>query len=208
MVGGTKGVEWNRVLELSPDLVVMDKEENTREMADSCPLPWHATHVRSIQMVGEQLIGLAHRIESADLEALASNWRGLAARPARTFSGWGALPGVESKIGDTSVEFDKIEYMIWRDPWMSVGPDTFIGSVLKKIGLSKYMKTHSASYPELAGQLPEDGTFYLFSTEPYPFGRYLDELAESGFKGALVNGEFFSWFGVRSYRLLNEYLKT
>jgi len=37
VVGGTKGVDWGRVVELAPDLVVMDKDENTREMAESCP---------------------------------------------------------------------------------------------------------------------------------------------------------------------------
>jgi hypothetical protein len=31
-------------------------------------------------------------------------------------------------------------------------------------------------------------------------------LAELGFNGALVDGEFYSWFGSRSYRLLNQYL--
>ena len=208
VVGGTKRVNWGKVAELSPDLVVMDKEENTREMADSCPLSWHATHVTSIQSAGKELMELAQCVASPDLEALASGWRALAKTPAKTFPGWGALPGVESLIGDSFVKFDRLEYMIWRDPWMSVGPNTFIGSVLKKIGLSQYMKCHTTAYPELTGNLPEEGTFYLFSTEPYPFTRYTEELAANGFNGALVDGEFFSWFGIRSYRVLQHYLQT
>ncbi|MDP6374701.1 MAG: helical backbone metal receptor [Pseudomonadales bacterium] len=34
VVGGTKGVNWQKVADLAPDLVVMDKEENTRENDD------------------------------------------------------------------------------------------------------------------------------------------------------------------------------
>ena len=208
VVGGTKGVNWQRVSELSPDLVVMDKEENTREMADACPFPWHATHVTSIQTTGEGLLELARLLASRELEILASGWQEMAAGPDKNFPGWEVLPGIESLIGKSSVEFDSLEYMIWRDPWMSVGPNTFIGSVLRKIGLSQYMNHHTAAYPELTGDLPEEGTFYLFSTEPYPFARYADELAASGFNGALVDGEFFSWFGIRSYQMLQRYLET
>ena len=208
VVGGTKGVNWDKVMKLSPDLVVMDKEENTREMADSCPFPWHATHITSIQSAGKELKGLAKRVSSSDLEDLASSWRALAAAPDKIFTGWAGFPGVESLIGDYSAEFDSLEYLIWRDPWMSVGPNTFIGSMLQKVGLSQYMCDHTKSYPELTDKLPENGTFYMFSTEPYPFARYLDELAEKGFNGALVDGEFFSWFGIRSYRMLENYLES
>lgn len=207
VVGGTKGVDWGRVVELAPDLVVMDKEENTREMAESCPLSWHATHVTSIQSAGEEFMELARLVASPDLESLASGWRVLAKTPDKNFPGWAALPGVESLIGDSFVEFDRLEYMIWRNPWMCVGPNTFIGSVLRKMGLSQYMKCRTSAYPELTGNLPEDGTFYLFSTEPYPFARYIEELEANGFNGALVNGEFFSWFGIRSYRMLQHYLQ-
>ena len=80
--------------------------------------------------------------------------------------------------------------------------------MLRKIGLSQYINHHTAAYLELTGDLPEEGTFYLFSTEPYPFARYTDELAASGFNGALVDGEFFSWFGIRSYQMLQRYLET
>ena len=49
VVGGTKEIHWERCAKLKPDLVVFDKEENNKEMADSCPFPFHATHVSSIQ---------------------------------------------------------------------------------------------------------------------------------------------------------------
>ena len=87
VVGGTKGVNWQRVSELSPDLVVMDKEENTREMADACPLPWHATHVTSIQTTGEGLLELARLLASRELETLASGWQEMAAGPDKNFPG-------------------------------------------------------------------------------------------------------------------------
>jgi len=208
VVGGTKGVNWQKVSELAPDVVVMDREENTRQMADDCPVPWVATHVTSIAAAGDDLMMLADHLGSGELETLASGWQRLAAAPDRAFSGWLSIPGVQSPLGQSSADFDSLEYMIWRDPWMAAGSQTFIGSMLKRVGLGSFLKPHPEAYPQLTGPMPEDGTFYLFSSEPYPFARHTQELADCGFNGALVDGEFFSWFGIRSYRMLEAYLET
>lgn len=205
IVGGTKSVHWDRICDLGADLVIMDREENTREMADECPLPWFATHVTSVDDAGIELEKLGSELSSSSMQELAEGWRQIAESPAAEFPGWQGIPGTESMIGSPE-EFDRLEYMIWREPWMAVGPNTFIHSVLQKVGLGPYLKSYNKPYPEIEQQLPEPGTFYLFSTEPYPFARYRDQLEVEGFKGALVDGEFYSWFGVRSYQKLLEHL--
>lgn len=207
VVGGTKRVSWARVEALKPGLVIMDREENTREMAESCPLPWHATHITSIDTVGPELGQLADLVASADLKNLADGWQQLAAGPAAEFRGWDRLPGFISAVGDISGEFSRAEYLIWRDPWMGVGPSTFIFSMMQKAGFAGFLPRHTESYPQLPDDLPLDDIFYLFSSEPYPFERCIDELAEQGFRGALVDGEFYSWFGIRSYEQLKKYTK-
>ncbi|MBT4160152.1 MAG: ABC transporter substrate-binding protein [Gammaproteobacteria bacterium] len=207
VVGGTKSVDWERVQLLQPDLIVMDREENTRDMAESCPFPWHATHITSVDNVGEEIGELADRVSNEKLQALAGNWKLLASKPAIEFRDWHHLPGFKKAIGNISGEFDAIEYLIWRDPWMAVSSATFIGSMLGRVGLAKYLPDHKESYPELIEDLPKPGVFYLFSSEPYPFGRYAKELEAQGFSGALVDGEFYSWFGIRSYLQLKAYLK-
>jgi len=206
IVGGTKSVHWQRIAELEPDLVIMDREENTREMADECQHSWHATHITSIETAASELQTLAEVVSSENLARLASDWQSIAEAEPQPFSSFAAIPGIEQVIGDTSQSFSRLEYMIWREPWMAVGPDTFIASVLKKVGLAEFLIAHPDPYPELQTILPEPDTFYLFSTEPYPFARHVEELESQGFTGALVDGEFFSWFGIRSYQKLKDHL--
>ena len=203
VVGGTKEVNWALCTTLKPDLVIFDKEENTREMAETCPFRWIATHITSIDLVGSELKKLAVLVDSPALGNLADAWQVLADRPALGFEGWDKLPGLISRIGPQDDPFDTVEYMIWRDPWMAVSRNTFIGSVLEKVGVGYLLSDHNKPYPVLdAADHPSPRSFYLFSSEPFPFERFSDELASCGFRGALVDGELYSWFGLRSYRLL------
>ncbi len=205
-VGGTKEVNWDTCASLKPDLVVMDKEENTLPMAESCPFPWVATHITSIDNVGPELARLSETVGSDALSALAEGWQALAELPDTTFTSSAELPGFIRSIGDVS-SFERLEYMIWRDPWMAISTQTFIGSMLRKVGLGDFLQTRDTPYPTLGeGELPRDNTLYLFSSEPFPFERYVEELESLGFNGALVDGEFYSWFGSRSYRQLHAFL--
>lgn len=209
MVGGTKEVNWDICASLSPDLVVFDREENTAPMADSCPYPWHATHVTSVSDVGGAFILLGEVLGNDKVVALGEDWNRLSREPVAPFPGWDRVPGLIHSLGLPPASVDRIEYMIWKDPWMAVGRQTFIGSMLSRVGLGGLMKRHEKPYPELdPSDLPAANTFYLFSSEPFPFERYAEELEESGFNGALVDGEFYSWFGLRSFRLLDAYLKS
>lgn len=45
-----------------------------------------------------------------------------------------------------------------------------------------------------------------FASEPYPFERFPELMAECGFSAALVDGEAYSWFGVRTLRFLEREL--
>lgn len=206
-VGGTKQVNWEACAVLKPDLVVMDKEENTLSMAESCPFPWHATHITSIESVGNEFVQLADEIQNDRLQMLANAWQELNDYPSAAFEGWDRLPGLLQLIGNPD-GFKRIEYMIWRDPWMCISSQTFIGSMLGKIGLGQYLDAREKPYPELSDtDVPREDTAYLFSSEPFPFARYVEELESLGFNGALVDGEFYSWFGSRSYRQLKAYLQ-
>lgn len=205
-VGGTKEVNWDRCAELNPDLVVFDREENTREMAETCPFHWVATHITAMSDVPGALRDLAAATSNQSLESLADDWAVLAERPPLKPGNFSDLPGCMKTIGHIDQSFKQVEYMIWREPWMAVSRETFIGSVLDKLGFADRLPDYSTQYPEVEGALPRADTFYIFSSEPFPFERYIDELSDAGFNGALVDGELFSWFGVRSYELLKQYL--
>ena len=203
VVGGTKDWDWPRVLALKPDLLLLDQEENPKFMAEQSEIPFHATHVRSVQGIPGTLQELAQVLKSAALLDLAREWGALgrarlAWQPGEPLPGlleWGSAPVVRPPR--------QVLYMIWRSPWMAVSADTFIGSVLEHCGIA--LPKFAGKYPEvdLSSYSPSE-TLLLFSSEPYPFLRKKAELAaELGeFPYAFVDGESFSWFGVRSLRFL------
>ena len=205
VVGGTKEANWTRCAALSPDLILMDREENTLEMANSCPFPWMATHITSAAVVGMELRRVAESVNSQDMADLANAWDDLVAIPDLVCQHWKNIPGLLGKVGEPDLEGARVEYMIWQDPWMAISKKTFIGSVLNKVGLGEQLPEYARPYPTLEDEgLPRADTFYLFSSEPLPFDRYVDDLTQRGFNGAIVDGEYYSWFGTRSYKRLKQ----
>ncbi len=86
---------------------------------------------------------------------------------------------------------------------MAVSRETFIGSIFDHLGLGDKMWSRSEKYPEVdLAQFDPATTLLLFSTEPYPFANRRKEIAKLGFPTALVDGEGYTWFGVRSLRFL------
>jgi hypothetical protein len=96
---------------------------------------------------------------------------------------------------------------------MSVSSETFIGDVLRILGLVTSERVlwgpESASdscvkYPSWSlDQLPRD-SLVLLSSEPFPFAPKKDEILSLLPQPAIafVDGELFSWFGLRSLRFL------
>lgn len=196
-VGGTKKLLIEKIRALKPDLIIGNKEENTKEeielLMDEFPV-WMSDIVDlegamdAIFKIGElvdrqpEAAYLNHLINAgfADLQALA----------------------VQKKINQS------VAYLIWKDPYMFAGKATFIDDILMKIGLQNVVTT--SRYPELSLvqlQALEPELVFL-STEPYPFKEkhLVDlQLALPNAKVMLVDGEMFSWYGSRLVKAV-EYL--
>jgi ABC-type Fe3+-hydroxamate transport system substrate-binding protein len=91
-------------------------------------------------------------------------------------------------------------YLIWRKPWMAVGADTFINSMLEQCGLINIAADWSGRYPEfdLKALVDANPEIVLLSSEPFPFEeKHLLEISEALplAKVILVDGEMFSWYG-------------
>jgi len=197
-VGGTKDADWEKIRTLGADLVILDREENTREMAEACPLPWHATHVSHMRDLPSQLQTLSEKLSSPRLGEFAARWEKIVASPKRAFSLQNP-PGLVKWVTPPPKTAGEICYVIWAHPWMAAGPDTFIGSVLdwcgwKVWGTGKYPKFEPTSF--------DAQTLFLCSTEPFPFAKRPDVMAELPGAVALVDGEKISWFGLRSLMYL------
>lgn len=177
-VGGTKNPDVAAIIDLGPDVVFMDAEENRREDHDrlvDAGLHVVATDVRSLDDVGPELDRLA--------EAL-----GLTTAPA-------VLPPC-TVVGVRSTAF----VPIWRRPWMSIGPATYGASALARLGVDVVPATDDP-YPTVDLATMGAPHRVLVPSEPYEFSdEHLGELARA-FPGAevlRVDGRDLFWWGVRT----------
>ncbi|MFI5129538.1 MAG: ABC transporter substrate-binding protein, partial [Chitinophagales bacterium] len=92
-------------------------------------------------------------------------------------------------------------YLIWQNPYMTVGGDTFIHSMIEAAGFQNIFDARKR-YPEISIQDLHDSDcqLLLLASEPFPFKqKHIDELQPllPNTKILTVNGELFSWYGSR-----------
>ena len=91
----------------------------------------------------------------------------------------------------------KTAYFIWKNPYMTIGSDTFIHEILDKLGFENVFKNEKR-YPEISVEEMKNADFIFLSSEPFPFQqKHIDELQKEllNSKIVLVDGEAFSWYG-------------
>jgi hypothetical protein len=209
VVGGTKDLNWERVAALKPDLLILDQEENLKWMKEQAPCLVLVGHVTSIESMAEFSMELARNIpDSPALHQYAPRWRKIIEAPQRTWN-WLEIPGAQESWVQPSEEFEEIVYMIWKKPWMKAGSETFIESVFERLGASQFRPKTEKKYPTLEDiELEAREKVFLFSSEPFPFARESQALKQmTPGRGAIVEGEGYSWFGVRSLEFLERSLK-
>lgn len=202
-VGGTKDLQLEELKALRPDIVVVDKEENLPWMAEEHGWSTVVTHASSVAAMPGELERLSRLLLNEKLEGLAGEWRGVLRKPFAPGRKVARLPGVLDWWRKPAGEPERALYMIWREPWMAVAGDTFVGSLLAHLGYGHLLPSFPKKYPEVdLAHFDPSRTLLLFSSEPFPFARKKAELAALGFPCALVDGEAYSWFGLRSLRFL------
>ncbi|MGE0171048.1 helical backbone metal receptor [Nocardioides sp.] len=225
VVGGTKDWSLAKLAKLNPDLVILDREENPKFMAIEAPCEVFATHVTSVGTVALELERLALRLNplsgSAELHRIATRWRAVRdiARTTRQLSFGRDFPGVSEWLHPPSgnvmdPRHHQLVYVIWKDPWMCAGRGTFIASMLEILGwpterlwaggaISRSAQRAETKYPMFELQELPKSAIVFFSTEPFPFHKRKDELRGWVSRPcAIVDGESFSWFGIRSLEFL------
>ena len=190
VVGGTKTVDVARVLALAPDLVVANREENDRAPVEAIAAAGVPVWLSDIATVADTVAALRElgRITGRDAEG-----KRLAAEVEAAF----AAP-------EAPRETVRAVYLIWRDPWMTVGADTIISDVMARGGLDNAfgdrLRYPAVTVDEIAAAAP---AVVLLSSEPYPFAdKHIAEVQAlaPGAAVALVDGEAFSWYGPRLAR--------
>lgn len=190
-VGGTKKVRYEAIAALRPDLIICNKEENTQEIVEtlSKSYPVWVSDIRNVEDACRMMEELG-KVLNDDHDMGVSQLANKIADEVR--KSFGEL------VQDT---LHTCLYLVWKDPYMAAGKDTFIDSMLKYAGFSNLMPDGSR-YPELGMEEMEalQPGFILLSSEPYPFReKHIEELSSRlpGTRVVLADGEFFSWYGSR-----------
>lgn len=182
-IGGTKQVDIPKVRELKPDLIIANKEENTKE--DIALLktiaPVYVSDINSISECVQFLKDVGELLErQQDMEIL-------------IFEINASLELCKSVFQSRSVA-----YFIWDDPMYLAGKNTFIDCMMQWVGLRNV--SNENRYPMLDLEKSETPDFVFLSSEPFPFQEKHLSKYQSLFpasKICLVDGEMFSWYGSR-----------
>jgi hypothetical protein len=204
VVGGTKDLNWEKLRALQADLLLLDREENLPWMQEQSPIPVHVFHAESVAGMSAEMKALAALFKGRPQEMFleqAARWEKIARAPARSWD-WHRIPGERKRQGPERA-WTQLLYLIWRDPWMSVSRQTFIASVFERWGATPYWPEFQEKYPKLDLQkFDPEKTLLLMSSEPYPFEKKWSDFEHLPHSRVLVDGEIFSWFGIRSLRAL------
>jgi ABC-type Fe3+-hydroxamate transport system substrate-binding protein len=184
-VGGSKYPKIDRVLALRPDLVLANSEENRPEdverlRANGCPVwvmrapatvPHALASVRRLLTQGFQVVEPRWLVEAEEL------WR------------------------ETTAVWARAVVPVWRKPWVILGPDTFGGDVLCRLGVSTVYGDRPERYPR--PKLDELRSWFasgladllVLPDEPYEFTREDGPDAFPGVRYVLVSGRQLTWYG-------------
>ena len=188
-VGGTKNINFNAIAKLQPDLIIGNKEENDRESIEQLmqQYPVWMSDIKTLDDAKDMIVAIGQLTQSEGKAAEIST------AIDKGFSSLTSLYPTHSVL-----------YLIWNNPYMAAGSDTFINHLLERCGfyIPGILSENDIRYPELS----EDQIFHLnpaiilLSSEPFPFKEIHIKALQAILPKAkimLVDGEMFSWYGSR-----------
>lgn len=191
-IGGTKRVHIEKVKALQPDLILASKEENVQEQIEALAAfaPVWVSDIHHLEEACDALQTIGNIMGRAEKA------RTLIAMMQQRFAALAS--SAQTAAGSYQ---PKTAYLIWQNPYMTVGGDTFIHDMLQRCGLQNLFAGRSRYPVTTLEEIQSAGCeLLLLSTEPFPFKqRHAAELSAQlpGVKVALANGEMFSWYGSR-----------
>jgi hypothetical protein len=194
-IGGTKSPDISRILDLKPDLVFANEEENRREDVEKLReqgVDVDVTFPKRVADVAPTIRGWGERLGGESMrqaEMLASRIES-------------DLSALESRLRPASFRF---AYWIWKDPWMTVSDDTYVADLLRLAGGRNVFGLEAARYPTTTPQeaVARRTELHFFPSEPYPFRSEKHEsVARKLFGNAgtfhFVPGDDYCWHGART----------
>lgn len=181
VIGGTKNINIDKIKALQPDLILANKEENIKEQVEALMDDFKVT-VTNVETIEDnyyllknlgKLLGKEDRAQLFNLK-------------------------IYDILLQAKLEIPvKAAYLIWKNPYMTIGEDTFINRILTEIGFENIFKERTR-YPEIKTEDLMDADLIMLSSEPFPFKeKHMEELQAvyPDKKIMIVDGEAFSWYG-------------
>jgi len=188
-VGGTKEISLAKVSKLNPDLLIGNKEENEKENIESLKsqYPIWMSDIYTLQDALEMIEQIGILVDKSEKAieistTIKNSFEQFKIEISERFTG----------------NYPSVLYLIWRNPYLSAGKNTFIDSILSECGFSNFITQER--YPEINLDSIDSPDYIFLSSEPYPFkDKHINELSliYPNSKILLVDGEMFSWYGSR-----------
>ncbi|MEP2934875.1 MAG: helical backbone metal receptor [Gilvibacter sp.] len=197
VVGGTKQVNLDKIKGLNPDLIIANKEENTKEM------------VAQLQKVAPVWVSDVNTLEDSyrlieqfgvicDVTKAAERLVSQIKSKQRAF---------EDIMKDVSIV--KTIYFIWNEPMMGAGSPTFIDQLLRLNKFENLLDDPPGRYPKVSTNTIKEAEMLLLSSEPFPFkATHVVDFNKTYKKPCVaVDGEYFSWYGSRLLKAFDYFEK-
>ena len=184
-IGGTKKFNYDVIAELKPDLIIGNKEENYQEGIEYLKqlYPVWMSDIANIEDALQMISAIGKLVEKPEKA------QQMVLDISESLSNQGEKLSLSAA------------YLIWQQPFMTVGKGTFIDEIMQLCGLQNIF-AEQERYPETTleelKKLQPD--VLMLSTEPYPFKNEHVEILQSEFpdtKVILVDAMYFSWYGSR-----------
>jgi ABC-type Fe3+-hydroxamate transport system substrate-binding protein len=195
-VGGTKNPDIKAILDLKPDLLIANAEENRREDIEQLRaggVRVFTTYPRTVGSAVESILKLGNVV----------------GRPAQAGSMAREIVKSVSEIETGLGAWSKLRFRVfcpvWKNPWIAFNGDTYAHDVLRMLGFNNIYATAGERYPratlEEALELRPD--FVLLPSEPYEFAaKDVEALkpllpAPLSRRVVLIDGRNLHWYGAR-----------
>jgi ABC-type Fe3+-hydroxamate transport system substrate-binding protein len=186
-IGGTKKLNLDKIRSLQPDLIIGNKEENTREQIEElqADFPVWMSDVNSLKDAYDMIVRLGVVVgksqEAVNLKL--------------------TIEHRFNRLITSKSNRQRVLYLIWNDPMFGVGNHTFIHDVISSAGYYNVLENEER-YPELTDEIIKHHSpdIIFLSSEPFPFKIEHRMQFEKRFRTSevqLVDGEMFSWYGNR-----------
>lgn len=180
-IRGTKNPDVRAIVELEPDLVIANKEENreldVRRLREAGVPVW-VTDIETL----DQAFGSLERLFDDALGWDRPTWL------AEARLSW-TTPPVGARL--------RVAVPIWRDPWMVVGRQTFTADLLRHLSCDVLPVSADDRYPsiDVEGLDALGADVILLPDEPYVFTAEDGPEAFTSTPTQLVSGRLLTWYG-------------